>query len=175
MIIGIASDHRGIKRKEKIIKYLVKKGHAVINYGTNDSNSVDYPDYAFLIGDKINNQEIDFGILICGTGIGMCIAANKVHNIRCAKIDNVKEARLAKSHNNANVIALSSSMYLFKMKDIIDVFINTPFSDEERHQRRIDKINNYSNYYNNIDDNINTPVDNVDEDITDIGDNNNEY
>ena len=155
MIIGIASDHRGIKRKEKIIKYLVKKGHAVINYGTNDSNSVDYPDYAFLIGDKINNQEIDFGILICGTGIGMCIAANKVHNIRCAKIDKVKEARLARSHNNVNIIALSSTMPLFKMKDIIDVFLKTPFSNEERHQRRIDKINNYGNVNEYIGDNNN--------------------
>lgn len=147
MKIGIASDHHGVKRKNKLIRYLERKGHNVINYGTDDNNSVDYPDYAFLIGDKINNQEIDFGILICGTGIGMCMAANKVRNIRCAKVDNVKEAKLAKLHNDANVISLSSKMSTLKMKDIIDVFIKTEFSKEERHQRRIDKINNYVDNY----------------------------
>jgi len=147
MKIGIASDHHGVKRKNKLIRYLERKGHNVINYGTDDNNSVDYPDYAFLIGDKINNQEIDFGILICGTGIGMCMAANKVRNIRCAKVDNVKEAKLAKLHNDANVISLSSKMSTLKMKDIIDVFIKTEFSKEERHQRRIGKINNYVDNY----------------------------
>ena len=86
MKIGIASDHHGVKRKNKLIRYLERKGHNVINYGTDDNNSVDYPDYAFLIGDKINNQEIDFGILIWNW-IGMCMAANK-YVILDAKVDN---------------------------------------------------------------------------------------
>ncbi len=145
MKIGIATDHHGIKQKIKLIKYLEKKGHIVINYGTDNDNSVDYPDYAFIVGSKINDGEIDLGILICGTGIGMCIAANKVKNIRCAKVDSVKEAKLSKMHNSANVISISSSMSLIKMKDIIDAFIKTPFSNVERHQLRIDKINNYNN------------------------------
>lgn len=143
MKIGIASDHHGYKQKEKLIKYLEKKGNIVTNFGTDNATSVDYPDYAFMIGNKINSQELDLGILMCGTGIGMCIAANKVHNIRCAKVDSVKESKMAKMHNDANVLSLSSTMSIMKMKDIIDVFIKTPFSMVERHQIRIDKINNY--------------------------------
>lgn len=144
MIIGIANDHRGIKKKNKLVSYLQKRGHQVIDYGANTEESVDYPDYAFLIGNKLNEKEIELGILLCGTGIGMCIAANKVHNIRCGKVDNVKEAFYARSHNNANVIALSNDLSIFKMKDILDVFIKTPFSNDERHLRRIEKIDNYS-------------------------------
>lgn len=144
MKIGIASDHRGVDKKAKLIKYLSKK-YEVINYGTDTKDSVDYPDYAFLVGEKINQKEIELGILICGTGIGMSIAANKVDNIRCAKVDNVKEAYYARQHNDANMITLSNNMCLLKMKDILDMFLKTEFSNEERHQRRIEKINNYHN------------------------------
>ena len=100
-----------------------------------------------MIGEKINVGEIDLGILICGTGIGMCIAGNKVKGIRCAKVDNIKEAKLSRLHNNANVISLSSNMGLMRMKDILDVFLSTSFSAEERHVLRINKIDNYSNDY----------------------------
>ncbi len=147
MNIGIATDHRGIKQKQKLIKYLEKKGHTIYNYGPDTEESVDYPDYAFLIGEKINSGEIELGILICGTGIGMCIAGNKVKGIRCAKVDNIKEAKLSRLHNNANVISLSSNMGLMRMKDILDVFLSTSFSAEERHVLRINKIDNYSNDY----------------------------
>ena len=133
MNIGISSDHRGVTQKKKLIKYLEAKGHNIYNYGTDSEESVDYPDYAFLIGNKINEGEIELGILICGTGVGMCIASNKVRGIRCAKVDNTKEAKLSRLHNNANVISLSSYMGLTKMKDILDVFIKTKFSNEERH------------------------------------------
>ncbi|MDD2181091.1 MAG: RpiB/LacA/LacB family sugar-phosphate isomerase [Bacilli bacterium] len=145
MNIGIATDHHGVKQKEKLIKYLQKKGHTIYNYGTDSEESVDYPDYAFLIGEKINEDEIELGILICGTGVGMCIASNKVRGIRCAKIDNVKEAKLSRLHNNANVISLSSYMSLTKMKDILDVFIKTRFTGEERHILRLEKVDNYFN------------------------------
>lgn len=145
MNIGIASDHRGVKQKNKIIKYLGKKGHNIYNYGTDSPDSVDYPDYAFLIGEKVNEGEIEIGILICGTGVGMCIASNKVSGIRCAKVDNAKEAKLSRLHNNANVISLSSAMGVTKMKDILDVFINTDFSNEERHIVRVNKVDSYSN------------------------------
>lgn len=147
MNIGIATDHRGVKQKQKLIKYLEKKGHTIYNYGPDTEESVDYPDYAFLIGEKINSGEIELGILICGTGIGMCIAGNKVKGIRCAKVDNIKEAKLSRLHNNANVISLSSNMGLMRMKDILDVFLSTSFSAEERHVLRINKIDNYSNDY----------------------------
>jgi len=145
MKVGIASDHRGVKKKEKLIKYLKKHGYTIYDYGTNSEESVDYPDYAFLVGEKINSEEIDFGILICGTGIGMCIASNKVKGIRCAKVDNVEEAKFSRLHNNANVVALSNEMGLMRMKDILDVFLSTDFSAEERHIRRIAKIDNYGN------------------------------
>ncbi len=143
MRIGIASDHKGIKPKEKLIKYLEKKGHNIYNYGTNNKERVDYPDYAFLVGHKIIKKEIDLGILICGTGIGMSIACNKVPGVRCAKINNTKEAKLAKKHNNANVISLSSHMNVMKMKDVLDTFLKSDFSNEERHTIRVNKINNY--------------------------------
>ncbi|HHU54994.1 MAG TPA: ribose 5-phosphate isomerase B [Mollicutes bacterium] len=147
MNIGIATDHRGVTQKKKLIKYLEAKGHNIYNYGTDSEESVDYPDYAFLIGNKINEGEIELGILICGTGVGMCIASNKVRGIRCAKVDNTKEAKLSRLHNNANVISLSSYMGLTKMKDILDVFIKTKFSNEERHLLRLNKVDNYNNEY----------------------------
>lgn len=145
MKIGIASDHHGIRVKEELMNYLNKKGNEVVNYGPDTRDSVDYPEYAFKIGNAIKNKEIELGILICKTGIGMSIAVNKVNGVRCAKVDNIKDARLTREHNDANVIAISADEPLFKLKDIIDVFIRTKFSSEERHQRRIDLINNYKN------------------------------
>lgn len=144
MKIGIAADHRGVLKKAKIIKYLFKCGYNIIDYGPTNNESVDYPDYAFLIGEKINEGEIEMGILICGSGIGMSIAANKVSNIRCAKVNNVREAKLSRLHNWANVLALSNYMNIVRMKDIIDVFLKTENSDEPRHLKRIEKINNYN-------------------------------
>lgn len=140
MKIGIASDHRGYKLKEKIKKYLNKKNIEFIDYGTDSSLSVDYNDYAIRVCEGINNKEIDYGVLICGTGIGMSIMANKVKGIMCAKVDNAKEARLAKEHNNANVISFTSDLLLFEVKDMLDCFLNSSFLDEEKYQRRIEKI-----------------------------------
>lgn len=142
MKIGIAADHHGVKIKEKIKKYLEHFGYEVIDYGTNTIASVDYPEYAFKVG-KALKEEIELGILICGTGIGMSIAANKVNGVRCALVHNVKEARLAKEHNNANCMSLSASLSMLRIKDILDVFVNTKFSNIERHQRRVDMIDNY--------------------------------
>ena len=143
MKIGIACDHAGYVKKEKLIKYLKKKKYEVIDFGTDSKMSVDYPDYAKKVGSAINNGEIELGILICYTGIGMSIAANKIDNIRCAKVDNVKEAKLTRLHNNSNVLALSARKYLFEMKDIVDKFLTTKFSEEERHIRRINKLVDY--------------------------------
>ena len=142
MKIGIASDHRGVILKEKIKNYLNDK-YKIIDYGTNSIESVDYPEYAFKIGESIKDNKIDFGILICGTGIGMSIACNKVKKVRCAKVTTKEDAFLARSHNNANVIALSENTSNYK--EIIDTFLTTEASKEEKHQRRVEMINNYDN------------------------------
>ncbi len=143
MKIGIANDHRGVNRKNDIMKYLNRKKYEVIDFGTNTSESVDYPIYAFELAKKVSHKEIDFGILLCGTGVGMCIAANKVDGIRCAKVDNINDAKLTRLHNDANMLALSSEISLIRTKDILDVFLKTKFSEEERHIRRISMINSY--------------------------------
>ena len=142
MKIGIASDHRGVILKEKIKKYLIDD-YQVIDYGTNSIESVDYPQYAYKIGEAIKDKKIDRGILICGTGIGMSIACNKVHGIRCAKINELEEAILARSHNNINVIALGEKTQNYK--EIIKAFLTTNFSNEEKHKRRVEMIDNYDN------------------------------
>jgi len=143
MNIAIASDHRGYELKGKIINYLKEKGYNITDYGTDSSDSVDYPIYAFKLGESIRNNINDFGILICGTGIGMSIACNKVKNVRCAKVNNVEEAILTRQHNNANVIALSENAQ--NVFEIVDKFINTSFSNEEKHLRRVEMISNYDN------------------------------
>ena len=140
MKIGIGNDHKGLKLKNKLYKYLTKNGFDIVDYGTNDNTSVDYPDYAQKVGTDVNTKSIDLGILICGTGIGMSISCNKVKGARCAKVNTVKEAKLAKLHNNANVIALSGSTFGYKAKKLVNTFINTNYSNEERHNRRISKI-----------------------------------
>ena len=143
MNIGIASDHRGFEIKQKLTNYLTKKGYNVINYGTDSKESVDYPDYAFKLCESLTQNEIIYGIALCGSGIGISIACNKVKGIRCAKVSNEKEAKLCRLHNNANVIALSAEMSLLEIKDIIDAFLTTNFSEEERHIKRIEKIGKY--------------------------------
>ena len=145
MKIGIASDHRGYKLKSKIIRYLNKKKIEVEDFGTTSLDSVDYPKFAFLLGEAVANQEVDFGIAICGSGIGISIACNKVKGIRCAKVDTIKEAKMTRLDNDANILALNGSMSAFRALDIVDTFLKTDFSKKERHQRRIDEITSYEN------------------------------
>ena len=141
--IGIASDHRGFRKKQKLTKYLKKIGYNVIDYGGDGIKGDDYTEYGFKLGKAINNGEIQKGIAICGSGIGISIACNKVSNARCAKVNNTKEAKWARRDNDANIIALSAKMPTYRAKDIIDVFLKTDFSNLERHQRRINMLNNY--------------------------------
>ena len=143
MKIGIVSDHRGYELKQKIIEEITNLNYEIIDYGTNSEKSVDYPDYAFILGENIVNNNVDFGIAICGSGIGISIACNKVKGIRCAKVANEQEAQITRNDNNANIVAFSSEVSLETALDIIIKFVNTPFSNEERHQKRIDKITNY--------------------------------
>lgn len=139
MKIAIASDHAGYKLKEELVNYL-NKSSDVINLGTDsETKSVDYPDFAEKVAAKVNEGDADFGILICGTGIGVSIAANKIRGIRAALVYDENTAMLAKKHNKANVITLGGRTTTpeesFK---IVDSYINEVF--EERHQKRIDKI-----------------------------------
>ena len=141
--IGLASDHRGYSLKQKLTKYLTEKGYTVIDYGCDDTQSHDYPEYGFKLGEAIRDGEVEKGIAICGSGIGISIACNKVKNVRCAKVNNIKEAKYTRLDNNANAIAINGDMPLFRAKDIVDVFLQTNFSNLERHQKRVDMLNNY--------------------------------
>ena len=143
MKIAIANDHRGFKLKNKLIKYLTKKGHEIINVGADTESSVDYPTYAFLLGDQVATGECELGIAICGSGIGISIACNKVKGIRCAKVNNTKEAKYSRIDNDANIIAISGNMPYIRVLDVIDTFINTPHLMIERHDNRISMITEY--------------------------------
>lgn len=145
MRIGIANDHRGIDAKEIISKYLIEKGYGVVNYGTDTKDAVDFPDYAYKLGKGVLNKEVDLGIAICGTGIGMSIALNKMKGIYCAKVSKESEAVLSKAHNNANVIAISEETDKDLMLSIIDKFVSTPFSNIDRYINRNNKIKDIEN------------------------------
>ena len=140
-MIGIASDHAGYEVKKELIEYLKAKNYEVKDYGCDNTDSVDYPVYAFKLCEDI--KSLDKGILICTTGIGMSIAANKVKGIRCAKVDTVDEAVLTRMHNNSNVIAISALKNINETKKILDAFLETSFSNEERHIRRNSMVDNY--------------------------------
>ena len=138
--IILASDHAGFNLKEVIKKFLIKKRKKVLDLGTDNTNSVDYPDYAHLLSKKIKRNNKQFGILICGSGIGMGITANRHRNIRAALCHNVKSAKLSRQHNNANVIAIGARLTKKKVAlRCMDTFIKTEFVGG-RHLRRIKKI-----------------------------------
>ncbi len=138
MKIGIANDHHGIELKKRIINYLEERNIEYINYGCDVVDNVDYVDYAINLCKGIQNKDIDYGILVCGTGIGMSIVANKMKGIIAGKVNTPREAILTKEHNMANVITLAE--YTENLEEILDNFINTKPSTEERHKRRIEKI-----------------------------------
>ena len=141
MKIGIISDHRGYELKKEILKNV--KNVEFVDYGTNSKDTVDYPDYAFKLGKAITKKEVALGIAICGSGIGMSIALNKVKGIRCARVTTIKDVIVTKKDNNANVIAFSSEINFNKVIRMIEEFVNTKFLNEERHIRRINKITEY--------------------------------
>lgn len=143
MRIGLASDHRGYRKKKFLKDNLYM--YDVIDYGTDTEESVDFPEYAKKLGMAIRNEEIDLGIAICGTGIGMSISLNKMNGIYCAKVSNVSEAILCKAHNNANVVALSEDLSDDVMLEIVKKFIDTPFSNVNKYVRRNNMIKEIEN------------------------------
>lgn len=145
MKIGITNDHRGVVTKEYLMSYLNAMGHDVVNYGTDTTDAVDFPDYAYKLGKGLKSGEVELGIAVCGTGIGMSIALNKIKGIICAKVSSVSEAILCKAHNDANVIAISEELAEEVTKEIVDKFINTPFSNIDRYINRNNKIREIEN------------------------------
>lgn len=145
MKIGITNDHRGVKAKHFLTEYLTALDYTIIDYGTDSEEPADFPDYAKKLGDAILAKEVDLGIAICGTGIGMSIALNKMKGIYCAKVSTTSEAALSKAHNDANVIAISEEMDRELMKEVINTFIETPFTNIDRYKIRNQKIKDIEN------------------------------
>lgn len=141
MKIGFGSDHGGYDLKLKIMEVLSKEeGYELFDYGSFEGERVDYPDYAKKTADAVVNKDVDLGILFCGTGIGISIAANKVKGIRCALLSDCFSAQMAKEHNNANMIALGGRVLGEELAiKIVKSFLNAEFQGE-RHQKRLDKI-----------------------------------
>ncbi|MBO5048127.1 MAG: ribose 5-phosphate isomerase B [Clostridia bacterium] len=141
-IIAIASDHAGPDYKKRLIEYLTAKGYTCLNMGTDTEDSVDYPIYAHKVCEKILSGEAEFGILICGTGIGMSIAANKHAGIRAGLCADPESAALTRQHNNANVLCMGARVLSFeKVVEITDAFLGAEFLGG-RHQRRVDMLEN---------------------------------
>ncbi len=143
MKIGLASDHRGYPLKEQIKEELLKRSIAVEDYGTNSTESTDYPDYAFRLGENVRDKKVDFGVAICGSGIGISIACNKVKGIRCAKVDSLEDVIATRTDNDANIIAFGEKVPFDKAINMVITFINAPCSMEEKHLRRRNKIKEY--------------------------------
>ncbi len=144
MKVVIASDHAGFKLKEKIKVYLKRKEIETIDLGTDSLDSVDYPDYAIQVAEKVAENKNLRGILVCGTGTGMTIAANKVKGVRAAAAYDAYSARMSRIDNDTNVLGLRGRFFPFRrVKKIIRVWLETPFSGKDRHKRRIQKIAEY--------------------------------
>jgi ribose 5-phosphate isomerase B len=151
MKLGIGADHRGFKIKERLIVYLREQGYEVADYGTFSEDPVDYPDFAIAVAEAVARGELDYGILMCYSGQGMVMVANKVRGIRAAFCINEEYARFARAHNDANVLVMPAGFVRFgkKMKAIIDTFLKTKF-EGGRHLRRIRKIEKYEGSANSV-------------------------
>lgn len=138
--IAIGADHGGFELKEKARQYLAGKGYEVQDLGTHSTEPVDYPDFARRVAERVASLEADYGVVVCGTGLGVAMTANKVRGIRAAPCHDTISARFARSHNNANVLTLGGRMIdQAAAEKILDVWLSTPF-EGGRHQRRVEKI-----------------------------------
>lgn len=141
MKIAISADHAGFRLKDELIQFIESLGHEVTDYGCNCADSVDYPDYALEVCQKVVAGEADRGILICGTGIGMTIAANKVPGIRCALVHDLFSAKATREHNDSNVLAMGERVIGPGVaQEIVSIWLGTEFSKGERHQNRVNKV-----------------------------------
>ena len=140
MRIAIGNDHVGVELKRHLMEYLTAKGHEVVNFGTDVPGSTHYPIYAARVSKAVLSGEFDLGVLVCGTGLGISMAANKIKGVRCAVCNEPVTARLARQHNDANIVAMGARMIGPVMAEaIVDVFLNTEFQGG-RHQKRVDMI-----------------------------------
>ena len=141
MIIAIGCDHGALDLKNTLIRHLQNKGFEIKDFGTYTKESCDYPDFAAAAAQAVAAGECEKGIVLCTTGIGVSIAANKIRGIRCALLSDVKSAGMTREHNDTNMMALGAAVVSEKLAlEIVDTWLGTEFSHGERHQRRIDKI-----------------------------------
>lgn len=142
MKIAIGADHAGFEYKQRIVAYLTDKGFEIQDFGAFSTDSVDFPDFAHPTAKAVENGKVDFGILLCGSGQGVNMTANKHQNVRSALCWNTDVAKLTRQHNNANMIALPARFVAYEYAiEMIEIFISTEF-ERGRHERRVDKINN---------------------------------
>lgn len=140
-MIAIGCDHGGYELKQEVIRYLQDKQIEFRDFGTDSTASCDYPVFAKLVANAVVSGECEFGILICGTGIGISITANKIRGVRCALCHNCFSAEATRLHNNANILAMGGRIVGPGLAvKIVDTFLNTPFSNDERHLRRISQM-----------------------------------
>ncbi|MFO0936793.1 MAG: ribose 5-phosphate isomerase B [Gemmataceae bacterium] len=143
MKIAVGNDHRGVEAKQRVMNAIVSMGHEPIDLGTNSSASVDYTDYAISVGEAVASGKVDRGILICATGHGMCITANKVHGIRAANCRDMVDAEMSRRHNDSNVLCLSADLIGEELiEKMTRVWIETKF-EGGRHARRLEKMEKY--------------------------------
>ena len=149
MKIAVACDHGGLNLKNALIAYLKKNGHEVKNFGTDTLDSCDYPDYAVLAAEAVASGECERGIVVCSSGIGVSIVANKVPGVRCAHCHDTYCAKYTRLHNDANMIAFGEKVVgVGLMEEMVNLFLTTEFEGGERHNRRIDKITKIEQKYN---------------------------
>ena len=141
MKIAIACDHGALALKNTIIRHLESQGHELKDFGTNSLDSCDYPDFAAPAARAVADGTCERGIVLCTTGIGVSITANKIDGIRCALLSDVVSARMTREHNDTNMMAMGAAVVSEQLAlEIVDIWVSTPFSQNERHQRRIDKV-----------------------------------
>ncbi len=144
MKVAIGSDHAGFQYKQKIVQYLQSIDFEVFDFGADSEEASDYPDFAHLVGKAVSLKKVDLGVLICGTGIGMSISANKVKGVRAALITNSLSAESSKTHNHANVICFGSRVNSWEqVLEFVEIFLKTNESTEPRHIARVEKIERY--------------------------------
>ena len=141
MKISVGCDHGALALKNKVVAHLTKQGHEVKDFGTHTPDSCDYPEFAAAAAKAVATGECDKGIVLCTTGIGVSISANKVSGIRCALLSDVWSAKMTRLHNDTNVMAIGAGVVGKNLAlEIVDTWLGTEFSNDERHQRRIDKM-----------------------------------